>query len=86
MTVTTKTGDIVFAHLITKEQNRVFYYSIMTYFGIQLTRSFASIPLASTRIYRDIKEQLIKDWCVQSWSKAVKFWIPSCSQDELDSV
>ena len=49
--------------------------------GIQLTRSFASIRISSSdeimiqqvRKFNTLKEQLIKDWCVQSLSKAARF-------------
>ena len=33
-----------------------------------------------------LKEQLINDWCVQFWSKTVRFETPMCSHGELESV
>ena len=33
-----------------------------------------------------LKEQLIKDWCVQSWRKAVRFGTPVCRQEEQESA
>ena len=33
-----------------------------------------------------LKEQLIKDWCIQSWSTADWFGTPMCSREKLKSV
>ena len=61
---------------------------------MQLTRSFASIPISPSNetvmqvrdFIKPFKEQIIKDWCVQFWSKAVRFGTSRYSQEELESV
>ena len=35
---------------------------------------------------KTLKEQLIKDWCVQSWGKVVRFGTTRCSREEVESV
>ena len=35
---------------------------------------------------KTLKEQVIKEWCVQSWSEAVRFGTPVCNRGELESA
>ena len=34
---------------------------------------------------KKLKERLKKEWCLQSWSKEVRFGAPRCSQEEIES-
>ena len=58
-------------------------------------RVFSSTPISPSNeimlqqvreFIKTLKEQLIKDWCAQSWSKAVRFKTTICSQAELERV
>ena len=68
---------------------------MMVSFGYTLKGLLASIPISHSNeimlqgvleFIKTLKKQLLKDWCAQTWSKAVRFGTPGCSQEELESV
>ena len=66
--ITTKTVDRVIVHLITNriEQNVLFYPIVASFGYIHLTRSSEIMRQHIREFIKALKEQLLKDWYVQS--------------------